>query len=160
MYDPTLTLREALESGCTRMHLINANGMTAISLGLHYREAEGKTPAYDYGLSVSTIPAAEVACDVARDPAAKPCTLSLFLQFASFDRQVSRQSAALGLGVSILSLPCCLGLRCIANVFRGTGDRGGRVVFLVPAGGVDSVGAGAASGLIEGVLLRPCLQSV
>lgn len=35
-----------MENGYTRMYPINANGMTAISLGLHYREVLGKRPAY------------------------------------------------------------------------------------------------------------------
>ncbi|KAK0619514.1 hypothetical protein B0T14DRAFT_209641 [Immersiella caudata] len=98
VYDPALTLGEAMESGYTRMYLLNANGMTAISLTLHYREVLGKSPAYDYGVSFSTVPASKVGCDLASDPKAEPCILNLFLQYPTFDRQVSRQSVALTAG--------------------------------------------------------------
>jgi len=83
-----------MENGYTRMYPINANGMTAISLGLHYREVLGKRPAYDYGVSFSTVPIPKINCDMASDPDAAPCTLSLFLQYPTFDRQVSKQSVA------------------------------------------------------------------
>ncbi|KAK0735324.1 hypothetical protein B0T21DRAFT_411962 [Apiosordaria backusii] len=96
VYDPTLTVQEALENGYTRMVLINANGMTALNLGLNYREALGKAPAYDYQLSISTIPSMDLQCDTS-DPkgASGPCFLSLFVQFPSFERQVSRQDVAM-----------------------------------------------------------------
>ncbi|KAK4174862.1 hypothetical protein QBC36DRAFT_356192 [Triangularia setosa] len=96
VYDPTLTVREALENGYTRMVLINANGMAAINLGLNYREALGHAPAYDYQLSISTIPSIDLQCDTS-DPrgASGPCFLSLFVQFPSFERQVSQQDVAM-----------------------------------------------------------------
>ncbi|KAK4450333.1 hypothetical protein QBC34DRAFT_461816, partial [Podospora aff. communis PSN243] len=99
LHDPSLNFSEAMESGYTRMHLLNANGMTAISLTLHYRQVVGKPPAYDYGVSFSTVPIpSAVACDLALNRSAEPCMLSLFLQYPTFDRQVSRQSVALTVG--------------------------------------------------------------
>ncbi|KAK3324391.1 hypothetical protein B0T19DRAFT_229532 [Cercophora scortea] len=93
IYDPTLTLDQALDAGYTRMVLINANGIVAINLGLSQREALNRKPAYDYQLSVSTIPASDLLCDVASSVhQSGPCFLSLFLTFPTFDRQVSRQS--------------------------------------------------------------------
>ncbi|KAK4198896.1 hypothetical protein QBC40DRAFT_340947 [Triangularia verruculosa] len=96
VYDPTLTVQQALESGYTRMVLINANGMAALNLGLNYREALGKAPAYDYQLSISTVPSMDLQCDTS-DPkgASGPCFLSLFVQFPSFERQVSQQDVAM-----------------------------------------------------------------
>lgn len=95
MFDPNLTLQEAMENGYTRIYLINASGMTAISLGLHYREVLSKRPAYDYGVSFSTVPMSMIECDIAANPDVAPCTLSLFLQYPTFDRQISKQSVAL-----------------------------------------------------------------
>ncbi|KAK4148706.1 hypothetical protein C8A00DRAFT_47516 [Chaetomidium leptoderma] len=96
VYDPTLTLQEALENGYTRMNLINANGVAAINLGLNYREALGKAPTYDYQLSISAIPSTDLQCDVSsEDKNTGYCFLSLFLQFPTFDRLVSRQGTAM-----------------------------------------------------------------
>lgn len=92
IYDPTLNLTSALENGYTRMVLINANGMTAINLGLNRRQAPNTSPAYDYQLSVSTIPAASVDCAAG---STTHCHISLFLQFPSFDRQNSRLGVAM-----------------------------------------------------------------
>ncbi|KFZ07272.1 hypothetical protein V501_06615 [Pseudogymnoascus sp. VKM F-4519 (FW-2642)] len=90
IYDPTLDLTSALQNGYTRMVLINANGLTAINLGLNRRQAPNTSPAYDYKLSVSTIPAAGVNCAATSTGSTAPCHISLFLQFPSFDRQNSR----------------------------------------------------------------------
>jgi hypothetical protein len=92
IYDPTLNFTDALANGYTRMVLINANGMTAINLGLNRRQAPNTSPAYDYQLSVSTIPAASVDCAAG---STTRCHISLFLQFPSFDRQNSRLGVAM-----------------------------------------------------------------
>ncbi|PKS08635.1 hypothetical protein jhhlp_005022 [Lomentospora prolificans] len=89
IYDPTLTLTQALEDNYTRIILVNANGMTAINLGLNYRQTIGKAPAYDYGLVISTIPATDLPCDTSFGDATQKCFLSFFIQFPTFDRQVS-----------------------------------------------------------------------
>ncbi|OBT77156.1 hypothetical protein VF21_05058 [Pseudogymnoascus sp. 05NY08] len=90
IYDPTLNLTSALENGYTRMVLINANGMTAINLGINRRQAPNTSPAYDYQLFVSIIPAVSVDCGVTSTGNTAPCHISLFLQFPSFDRQNSQ----------------------------------------------------------------------
>lgn len=97
IYDPTLNLQEALENGYTRMILVNANGMTAINLGLNYRQVFNASPAYDYDLSISTIPAMTLVCDLGSttQPASGPCHISLFLQIPSFTRQMSLMSYAM-----------------------------------------------------------------
>jgi hypothetical protein len=94
IYDPTLTLQGALDNGYTRMILVNANGMTAINLGLNYRQVFGTTPAYDYDLSISTIPATDIVCNLGSTApmATGPCCVSLFLQIPTFTRQVSLMS--------------------------------------------------------------------
>ncbi|KAF2138606.1 uncharacterized protein K452DRAFT_89052 [Aplosporella prunicola CBS 121167] len=97
IYDRKFTLKQALEKGYTRMILINANGMTAINLGLEYRQALNEEPAYDYSLSISTIPAQDLVCDVSsrKQTASGPCHTSLFLQIPTFDRRISLQSYAM-----------------------------------------------------------------
>ncbi|OBT89657.1 hypothetical protein VE02_01793 [Pseudogymnoascus sp. 03VT05] len=75
IYDPTLNLTSALENGYTRMVLINANGMTAINLGLNRRQAPYTSPAYDHQLSVSTIPAVGVDCGVTSTGNTARCTV-------------------------------------------------------------------------------------
>jgi len=98
IWDPTLTLQEALEKGYTRLVLINANGMSSIILGLRSRQAIGQAPAYDYQLSISTTPAQDLVCDVSgtiRSPSG-PCHITLLLQFPTFERQVSRLMPVMG----------------------------------------------------------------
>ncbi|KAI1135791.1 hypothetical protein F5Y05DRAFT_421172 [Hypoxylon sp. FL0543] len=96
VYDPTLTFEQALENDYTRLILVNANGMIAVNLGLNYRQVRGKRPAYDYDLSLSTVPALDMRCDIGSDTRAPtgPCFISLWLQFPTFERQVSTQSYA------------------------------------------------------------------
>lgn len=90
VHDPTLTVEEALADGYTRMVLINANGMVAINLGLETREALGHGQAYDYQITISTIPSTTLDCE-----SAATCFLTLIFQFPTFDRQVLRQDVKL-----------------------------------------------------------------
>jgi hypothetical protein len=92
VHDPTLTVKEALQNGYTRMVLINANGMVAINLALEYREALGYAPAYDYQLTISTIPSTTLECEITAT-----CFLTLVFQFPSFERQVLSQDVKLKL---------------------------------------------------------------
>jgi hypothetical protein len=114
IYDPTLDLASALENGYTRMVLINANGVTAINLGLNRRQAPNTSPAYDYKLSVSTIPAAGVNCGATSTGSTAPCHISLFLQFPSFDRQNSRLGVEMKWEVNCTLSSCFCG-ECFAN---------------------------------------------
>ncbi|KAK0622619.1 hypothetical protein B0T14DRAFT_150695 [Immersiella caudata] len=92
VHDPTLTVEESLQNGYTRMVLINANGVVAINLGLERREALGHAPAYDYQLTISTIPSTTLECETTAT-----CFLTLVFQFPSFERQVLRQDVKLKL---------------------------------------------------------------
>ncbi|KIW01023.1 uncharacterized protein PV09_07539 [Verruconis gallopava] len=88
IYDASLDLREALEKNFTRLMLFQANGQTAINLALRYREAVDGTKAYDYTLTISTVPAQTIQCEwdgVSALPDYK-CFASVHLQFPSFDR--------------------------------------------------------------------------
>lgn len=51
IYDPSLGLIDALESGYSRMVLIDANGDSSDNLGLQYRQETGYPPAYDYSMT-------------------------------------------------------------------------------------------------------------
>ncbi|KAI1760625.1 hypothetical protein GGR53DRAFT_525937 [Hypoxylon sp. FL1150] len=97
VYDPTLTFAEALENDYTRLTLVNANGEVTVNMVLNYRQVRGKRPAYDYNLVVSTVPAMDRHCDIGSetDPAYMQCFISLWLQFPTFERQVSTQSYAI-----------------------------------------------------------------
>ncbi|KAL2049873.1 hypothetical protein ABVK25_009857 [Lepraria finkii] len=48
IYDPSLNFTDALQTGYTRMVLINANGDKSINLGLRYLQNDGYPPTYDY----------------------------------------------------------------------------------------------------------------
>lgn len=41
-YDPTLDINQALESGNTRLHLVDANGEVDINLGITRRQKQGE----------------------------------------------------------------------------------------------------------------------
>ena len=56
VYDPSLTLTDALQRGYSRMVLISANGDSSINLGLQYRQEMGYDPAYDYSMSLHPSP--------------------------------------------------------------------------------------------------------
>lgn len=86
------------------MVLVNANGVTAINLGLHRRQAPNTSPAYDYKLFVSTIPATDTNCDFASTGSTAPCHISLFLQFPSFDRQNSWLGVAMAWEVRVIPI--------------------------------------------------------
>ena len=51
VYDPTLSLTDALQRGYSRLVLIGANADSSINLGLQYRQEMGYDPAYDYSMS-------------------------------------------------------------------------------------------------------------
>lgn len=89
IHDPTLLLQQALEANYTRLVLVNANGMTSINLGLSSREVLGQAPAYDYQLSISTIPAMDLPCGVGK-PGSWPCFIDIIFQFPTFDTKLSR----------------------------------------------------------------------
>ncbi|KAK4450974.1 hypothetical protein QBC34DRAFT_296205 [Podospora aff. communis PSN243] len=90
VHDPTLTVEEALRNGYTRMVLINANGVVAINLGIEHREALSHAPAYDFQLTISTIPSTTLECETTA-----ACFLTLVFQFPSFERQVLKQDMKL-----------------------------------------------------------------
>jgi hypothetical protein len=101
IYDSDLGMLEALEKGYTRMILINAIGVTGINLGLKYRQAIDSEPAYDYDLSMSTVPSMELACDTSSKASSSyPCHASLFIQIPTFDRKIVHQSRSLTWAVS------------------------------------------------------------
>ena len=84
------------------MHLIDANGVVAINLGLNYKKPLDKPHAYDYPLSISVIPSTELQCDVSSEESNNGnCFLSLFLQFPTFDRLSFTHTVAMSLEVRL-----------------------------------------------------------
>lgn len=106
-FDPSLTIDEALELDLTRMQLVSANGMSSINLSLHLREVDGRSPAYDYELSISSTPSIDFNCDTTNgiDDIDGYCWMSLFLQFPTFDRRVFRRGWELDWEVSYEIFP-------------------------------------------------------
>jgi hypothetical protein len=89
VYDPTLGLQEAFETGYTRMNLINANGIVAVNIGLQVHQGLDGNSAYDYTLGLSSSPARDLVCDTSSATTYKyPCHLSLFVQIPNFDRTI------------------------------------------------------------------------
>ncbi|KAL2052005.1 hypothetical protein ABVK25_007697 [Lepraria finkii] len=91
IYDPKLDLNDALRMGYTRMVLISANGNNAINLGLTYRQAPNFPPAYDYDLSLSSNQNLNLVCDTSPGKYIRPCHVTFFIQFPTFDRRVILQ---------------------------------------------------------------------
>ncbi|KAK2592455.1 hypothetical protein QQS21_009834 [Conoideocrella luteorostrata] len=87
VHDPQLTITQALEAGYTRMQLFNANSETAVNVGLLRRESVNGQTVYDYQLSISSVSASDLPCDVsAQGGATAACFASLIVQFPTFDR--------------------------------------------------------------------------
>ncbi|KAK4222528.1 hypothetical protein QBC38DRAFT_80874 [Podospora fimiseda] len=99
IYDPRLPLEEALYANYSQMRLINANGLIHINIRLNSREVPGRSAAYDYDLSLSSIPAMDIQCDVSAPGGARsPCILSLYLQYPNFERLSAKQEIAMSWG--------------------------------------------------------------
>ncbi|KAK3904055.1 hypothetical protein C8A05DRAFT_32193 [Staphylotrichum tortipilum] len=83
VFDPTLTLTQALEAGYTRLRLVNGNGVTAVTLGLVMRQAAADaTPAYDYDVDLSGDPARDVP------DGGEVGWITVHVEFPSFERRV------------------------------------------------------------------------
>ena len=93
------------------MVLVNANGMVQVNLGLALRQVNGKSPSYDYRLTISSIPAMNLTRDRSSSGNADygPCFISLFLQFPTFGRRTSRLGPGLSWLVSLIWLFCYSG---------------------------------------------------
>jgi hypothetical protein len=96
VYDPTLGLQKAFETGYTRMNLINAHGIVAVNIGLRLRQGLD-----DYALGLSSSPARDLVCDVSSPTTYQyPCHLSLFVQIPNFERVIVRARSVMGWSVS------------------------------------------------------------
>ncbi|KAM0800056.1 hypothetical protein BDR22DRAFT_259890 [Usnea florida] len=95
VYDPNLSLTDALQRGYSRLVLIGANGDSSINLGLQYRQEMGYNPAYDYTLGISTVPNLNLVCNTASNES-YPCHITLFLQMPTFDRTIMLEKPAMG----------------------------------------------------------------
>lgn len=86
------------------MVLVNANGMVQVNLGLASRQVIGRSPALDYQLTISSIPAMTLPCDLSdpEEAPSGPCFISLYIQFPTFDRQASTLQEALSWVVSLI----------------------------------------------------------
>ena len=84
-------MQDAFQQGYTRMQLIDANAIISINVGLLFRQAVDADPAYDYSLNISPVSAASLTCDLNKSNgnAIWACHVSLFLQFPTFERQLS-----------------------------------------------------------------------
>ncbi|KAK2051312.1 hypothetical protein LY76DRAFT_528814 [Colletotrichum caudatum] len=93
IWDPHLTLAEALERGLTRLVLINANALTSLNLYVESRQTSpGSSLALDYARSdISSIPSRSLLCDTGnnKEQYRDLCEVTLHLQYVTFDLVVS-----------------------------------------------------------------------
>lgn len=85
------------------MTLIDANGQTAINLGLRYRQAVDYSEAYDYEMMISSVPAQNVACEWngGDEYPITACFASLLIQYPTFDRRIIRRTHSMQWSVSV-----------------------------------------------------------
>jgi len=102
IHDPALTFQQALEQNFTRMTLIAASGQTAINLGLRYRQATDYSEAYDYEMTISSVPAQSVACewDGSDVHPTTACFATLRLQYPTFDKRTIKRTHSMQWPVS------------------------------------------------------------
>lgn len=102
IHDPALTFQQALAQNFTRMTLINANAQTAINLGLHYRQANDYSEAYDYNMMISSVPAQSVACewDGGKVFPTTACFASLHIQYPTFHQTIIKRPHSMQWSVS------------------------------------------------------------
>jgi hypothetical protein len=84
------------------MTLIDANGQTAINLGLRYRQANDYSEAYDYNMIISSVPAQSVACewDGGNVLPTTACFSTLRLQYPTFDQTTIKRTHSMQWSVS------------------------------------------------------------
>ena len=90
IFDPALSLSDALESNYTRMIDINALGSTSINLDLFYRINLDATAAYDYKLTISSTPSLNLVCNTGSNGTnySGPCATRILLRISSFHRTI------------------------------------------------------------------------
>jgi hypothetical protein len=111
VYDPKLGLQKAFEAGCTRMNLINANGIVAVNIDLRVRRGVDGISAYDFALGLSSSPARDLVCDISSPTTYQyPCHLSLFVQIPNFDRTIISTRKNMGWSVSSRLPPLMKGI--------------------------------------------------
>ena len=123
IYDPSITLEDALRKGYTRLVLINADADNSINLGLRYRQALGFAPAYNYGTSslpydlllaslayvltsinsdliTLSSPNLGLVCNMGPNDS-YPCHVTLFIQTTTFEPRIDLQQMAMSWLVSL-----------------------------------------------------------
>jgi hypothetical protein len=151
VYDPTLGLREAFETGYTRMSLINANGIVAVNIGLQVRQGLDGNSAYDYILGLSSSPTRDLVCDTSSATTYQyPCYVSLFVQIPNFDRTIITTTKAMEWLVSSKLPPI---IRGTLTVTPGCRSLGRCIIFLCTICELDRICTGVYTLTMESFVL-------
>ena len=134
VYDPVIPAWEAYETGTAGLTLMNANGVTTITLTPNYMRRRDSTPHYEYDAQVNTSPMLDVVCDVAtrnmslanetvktpESNAYAPCYAPIAFRFANLQRQTATERPAMQWGNIVMSVGSYFALvQFVCWVFSG-----------------------------------------
>lgn len=91
VYDPATDPFVAWKSGISPMTLMNAHGVTTLSVTINYIKPSNGDSFYKYDINVYTSPAMNLSCDVSGDLADyHDCPGTILVRFPQFNRTVVR----------------------------------------------------------------------
>lgn len=99
VYDPVIAPQQAYLTGTAGLSLINANGVTTVTLTPTYVQRRDSPPHYEYEAIISTSSFLNIICDVATrnaladatSNAYADCTAFILFRFANLDRTTFRE---------------------------------------------------------------------
>lgn len=119
LHDPSIDLQAALNSSLAQPIDIDALGTSSINLGVVQRKAWRKQPAFSYFPTVTSIPAADISCDLANNSInyVEPCTAFLEIRIPGTEVTIKEDVPSLTFSVSEI-------WRCVLICYLLTADEG------------------------------------